>query len=286
MADLDRVGGLPVLMQELLEAGLLHGDAITVTGRTVAENLADAGAAGPTATSCGPVGEPIHPYGGIAILRGSLAPDGSVGKIVGMEGCTFPGVGARVRLGGGRVRGGDRRADRDRRRDRDPVRGTEGRAGHARDARRDRRGARGRPGRRRRCWSPTGGSPARRTGSHRPLAPEAAVGGPIALVRTATRSRSTWTPGAWTWRSRRPSWTAAATAGRRRSRGTSTARWRSTRGWCPPRARRGLRLGLECVSLIVATFDFARSHRGFAESALQRNRFEGCRTLRVRSLHE
>jgi dihydroxy-acid dehydratase len=91
MADLDRVGGVPVLMQELLDAGLLHGDAMTVTGKTVAENLADLSPSPVDGDVVRPRGEPIHPYGGIAILRGSLAPDGSVGKIVGMEGKTFTG---------------------------------------------------------------------------------------------------------------------------------------------------------------------------------------------------
>jgi dihydroxy-acid dehydratase len=95
MADLDRVGGVPVLMQELLDAGLLHGDAMTVTGKTVAENLSDLAPAAVDGDVVRPRGEPIHTFGGIAILRGSLAPDGSVGKIVGMEGKTFTGT-ARV----------------------------------------------------------------------------------------------------------------------------------------------------------------------------------------------
>ena len=95
MADLDRVGGVPVLMKELLDAGLLHGDAMTVTGKTVAENLAELSPPAVDGDVVRPRGEPIHPFGGIAILRGSLAPDGSVGKIVGMEGKTFTGV-ARV----------------------------------------------------------------------------------------------------------------------------------------------------------------------------------------------
>jgi dihydroxy-acid dehydratase len=95
MADLDRVGGVPVLMKELMEAGLLHGDAMTVSGKTVAENLSDLSPAAVDGDVVRPRAEPIHPFGGIAILRGSLAPDGSVAKIVGMEGKTFTGV-ARV----------------------------------------------------------------------------------------------------------------------------------------------------------------------------------------------
>ncbi len=95
MADLDRVGGLSVLMQELLQAGLLHGDALTVTGKTVAENLAELSPPAPDADVVRPIGQPIHPHGGLAILRGSLAPEGAVVKIVGMEGKTFRGT-ARV----------------------------------------------------------------------------------------------------------------------------------------------------------------------------------------------
>ena len=69
MIDLDRIGGVPVVMQQLLDAGLLHGDCLTVTGKTIAENLADARPARrPTATSCTRCRDPIHAQGGIAIL--------------------------------------------------------------------------------------------------------------------------------------------------------------------------------------------------------------------------
>ena len=77
MTDLDRVGGVPVVMHELLDAGLLHGDCLTVTGRTIAENLADLDPPSPTARSCTRSSSPIHAQGGIAILRGSLAPNGA-----------------------------------------------------------------------------------------------------------------------------------------------------------------------------------------------------------------
>jgi dihydroxy-acid dehydratase len=92
MSDLDRVGGVPVIMKELLDAGLLHADALTVTGRTVAENLAEAGPPSPDGTVVHAVGSPIHPTGGTAILYGSLAPEGSVMKIAGAEGLTFTGT--------------------------------------------------------------------------------------------------------------------------------------------------------------------------------------------------
>jgi len=91
MSDLDRVGGVPVIMKELLDAGLIHGDTLTVTGKTVAENLAEVSPPAPDGTVVRPFSDPIHPTGGTAILRGSLAPDGSVMKIAGAEGLAFRG---------------------------------------------------------------------------------------------------------------------------------------------------------------------------------------------------
>ncbi|MGQ0668617.1 MAG: dihydroxy-acid dehydratase [Actinomycetota bacterium] len=89
MSDLDRVGGVQVVMRELLGAGLIHGDAMTVSGETVAENVADA--ATPDGTVVHAITEPLHPWGGLAILRGSLAPDGAVVKAAGAEGTVFRG---------------------------------------------------------------------------------------------------------------------------------------------------------------------------------------------------
>jgi len=89
MADLDRVGGVAVVMRELLEAGLLHGNAMTVSGRTVAENLENA--APPDGEVVRRPDDPIHPWGGTAILHGSLAPEGAVVKAVGMDGSVFRG---------------------------------------------------------------------------------------------------------------------------------------------------------------------------------------------------
>ena len=95
MSDLDRVGGVPVVMKELLDAGLLHGDAITVTGRTIAENLAslekEANLPAPDGTIVHAFDDPIHPEGGTAILRGSIAPNGSVMKIAGAKSLEFRG---------------------------------------------------------------------------------------------------------------------------------------------------------------------------------------------------
>jgi dihydroxy-acid dehydratase len=90
MLDLDRAGGIPAVMRELLDGGLLHGGAMTVTGKTVAENLE--GVAHPSdTTTVKPLDAPISPVGGLAIVRGSLAPDGAVAKIAGMEGVVFSG---------------------------------------------------------------------------------------------------------------------------------------------------------------------------------------------------
>ncbi|HEX5936645.1 MAG TPA: dihydroxy-acid dehydratase [Actinomycetota bacterium] len=92
MTDLDRVGGVPVVMKELLDAGLLHGDALTVTGKTQAENLAELVPPAPDGEIVRAAADPIHPHGGTAILRGNLAPDGAVVKIAGAEGLVFEGV--------------------------------------------------------------------------------------------------------------------------------------------------------------------------------------------------
>jgi dihydroxy-acid dehydratase len=95
MADIDRIGGVPVVMAELLEAGLLHGDCLTVTGRTVAENLATLDPPRPDGEVVHAMGNPIHTQGGIAVLTGSLAPKGSVVKVAGLDQLSFDGT-ARV----------------------------------------------------------------------------------------------------------------------------------------------------------------------------------------------
>jgi dihydroxy-acid dehydratase len=91
MSDLDRIGGVPVVMAELLDAGLLHGECITVSGMTVAENLAALDPPGPDGDVVRAVGDPIHAQGGIAVLRGSLAPKGAVVKVAGIDQLTFDG---------------------------------------------------------------------------------------------------------------------------------------------------------------------------------------------------
>ncbi len=84
MTDLDRIGGVPVVMRELLDAGLLHGDCLTVTGATIADELAAMDVPDPDGEVVHPLSAPIHSDGGIAILRGTLAPDGAVVKVAGL----------------------------------------------------------------------------------------------------------------------------------------------------------------------------------------------------------
>src|SRR3954452_9966401 len=91
MNDVDRIGGVPVIMKALLDAGLLHGDCLTVTGRTVAENLADIAPPDPDGLVLRAMSEPIHPTGGITILKGSLAPNGGVVKVAGIDNPRFDG---------------------------------------------------------------------------------------------------------------------------------------------------------------------------------------------------
>ena len=91
MEDLHRVGGTPAVMRELLEHGLLSGDCLTVTGRTVAENLAAVPGLAAGQPVVRPLDDPIKPTGHIQILRGNLAPGGAVAKITGKEGLCFSG---------------------------------------------------------------------------------------------------------------------------------------------------------------------------------------------------
>ncbi len=95
MTDVDRVGGIPVVLKALLDAGLLHGDCLTVTGKTMAENLAEIAPPDVDGTIIRELSKPIHKTGGITILRGSLAPEGAVVKSAGFDEEVFEGV-ARV----------------------------------------------------------------------------------------------------------------------------------------------------------------------------------------------
>src|SRR5699024_6976210 len=95
MTDLDRIGGVPVVMQALLDEGLIHGDALTVTGKTVAENLAELKPKKLDGSVLRSMDEPIHKTGGLTILHGSMAPEGAVVKSAGFDAEVFEGT-ARV----------------------------------------------------------------------------------------------------------------------------------------------------------------------------------------------
>jgi len=91
MNDVDRVGGVPVVMKALLDAGFIHGDCLTVTGKTVAENLADINPPDPDGKIIRAMDNPIHKDGGIAVLHGSIAPEGAVVKTAGFDLAFFEG---------------------------------------------------------------------------------------------------------------------------------------------------------------------------------------------------
>jgi dihydroxy-acid dehydratase len=184
MSELIAIGGIQPLMKMLLEANLLHGDCLTVTGRTLAQNLAATGSYPPEQDIVRPLSRPIKKDSHLVVLHGNLAPQGAVAKITGKEGLTF--------TGRARVFDGEERATAA------ILKGTV-RAGDVVVIRYE--GPKGGPGMRE-MLSPTGalmgrglgGSVALITdgrfsgGSHGfvvgHIAPEAAVGGPIGLLST------------------------------------------------------------------------------------------------------
>ncbi|MBV9594111.1 MAG: dihydroxy-acid dehydratase [Actinobacteria bacterium] len=85
MTDIDAIGGVPVVLKAMLDAGLLHGDVITVTGKTMAENLRDIAPPDPDGRIIHAISDPIHKTGGLTILKGSLAPEGAVVKSAGFD---------------------------------------------------------------------------------------------------------------------------------------------------------------------------------------------------------
>ena len=91
MSDVDRVGGVPVILRALLDAGLIHGDCLTVTGKTMAENLRDINPPDPDGDILYASQNAIATSGGITILGGSLAPEGAVVKMAGVPVTTFEG---------------------------------------------------------------------------------------------------------------------------------------------------------------------------------------------------
>jgi dihydroxy-acid dehydratase len=133
--DLHRAGGVPQVLKMLLKAGLLHGDCVTITGRTMAEELAGVPDA-PRADQdvIRPMEAPMYAQGHLAILRGNLSPEGCVAKITGLKNPTITGP-ARVFRFRDRSDGRDHgQEDRSRRRHRHPLRGPQGRPRHAGDA--------------------------------------------------------------------------------------------------------------------------------------------------------
>ena len=118
--DVHKVGGIPVIIKALLDGGLLHGDCMTVTGKTLAENLKDV--VFPTDQDViYPVSKPISPTGGVVGLKGNLAPDGAIVKIAGMTQSALRGHRAVLRLRGGCVRRGAGARLQGGRRDRHPL---------------------------------------------------------------------------------------------------------------------------------------------------------------------
>jgi dihydroxy-acid dehydratase len=115
MTDVDRIGGVPVIMRALLDAGLLHGDCLTVTGKTVAENLAAINPPDLDGKILRALDNPIHKTGGITILHGSMAPEGAVVKSAGFDADVFEGTarvfereqGALDALDNGEIKAGD-----------------------------------------------------------------------------------------------------------------------------------------------------------------------------------
>ena len=92
MNDLDKIGGIPVVMKALLDAGLIHGDCLTVTGKTMAENLEKINPPDPDGKIIYAVNNPIHKTGGLVILKGTLAPEGAVIKAASVESPVFEGT--------------------------------------------------------------------------------------------------------------------------------------------------------------------------------------------------
>jgi len=187
MSELVAIGGIQPLMKRLLDAGLLHGDCLTVTGRTLAENLAEVGDYPPGQQIIRPLAEPIKPESHLVVLYGNIAPEGAVAKITGKEGLSFSGR--------ARVFDGEEAATA-------AILSDRVRAGDVVVIRHE--GPRGGPGMRE-MLSPTSAIVGRGLGSSVALitdgrfsggshgfvvghiAPEAAIGGPLVLLRNGDR---------------------------------------------------------------------------------------------------
>ena len=137
MEDLHQVGGLPAVLKMLLEGGLVNGDCLTVTGRTLSENLEGLPGLTPGQAIVRPLTNPIKATGHIQILKGNLAPEGAVAKITGERGCALLGSGASLRFRRRDAPGARTPRNHQGRRHRHQVRRTKGRTGHARNAHAD-----------------------------------------------------------------------------------------------------------------------------------------------------
>ena len=238
MNDIDRIGGVPVVMKALLDAGLLHGDCLTVTGKTVAENLAEVNPPDPDGKILRALSNPIHKTGGITILHGSLAPEGAVVKSAGFDSDVFEGtarVFERERARAGRPGG---RHDRRRRRRGHPLRGPQGRSGHARDARHH--------GRDQGCRPRQGRAPAHRRPllrrHHRPVRRARGTRGRRRRTDRVRPGRRPHPPrhgqrAARGARVRARSSRPARSAGSRSRPSTPAVSWPSTPSWCSRRRR-------------------------------------------------
>ena len=122
MEDLHKVGGIPAVMKMLLEARLLHGDCMTVTGKTLRENVKDLpGLDGRARRSCIHSRSPLKATSHIQILKGNLAPEGAVAKITGKEGLRFRGPAQCLRFRRGHAPRAGTQGDRERRCDCDSL---------------------------------------------------------------------------------------------------------------------------------------------------------------------
>ncbi len=214
MNDVDKVGGIPMVMKALLDAGLMHGDCLTVTGKTMRENLEALAPPSVDDEVIRAMGRPIHKTGGITILKGSLAPGGR-GREVGRvrrDDVHRHGPGLRRRAGrAGRPRGGH---DHRRRRRGDPLRRAP-RAGRGcgrcwRSPVRSRAPGSARTS----CWSPTAASAGvRRACASATSRPRPRTEGRSPSCATVTRSPSTSPTRPWTRRS--TTWRRGVPAGRR-----------------------------------------------------------------------
>ena len=238
MAELVRIGGLTPLMKRLLDARLLHGDVLTVTGRTLAENLADAPDYPAGQDVVRGLDAPVKRDSHLVVLRGNLAPEGAVAKISGKEGERFTGPRGRLRPRGRRPRRHPRRPGQGGARGGDPLRRPAGRPRHARDAVADQRAHRPRPRRR-------GGAHHRRPLLGRDARLRGRPRDPRGRRRRAdrrwssgaTRSPSTPSPGPCTSTCRRGSWPPGGGPGARSRPRRPAAPWPSTPGWCPRPAK-------------------------------------------------